>query len=178
MVKPGRTWPFLKVKGWLQTKSRGCTRPTSPGARWRGVGPEGCGSSASVMPAAGNQKAAAEARAGRAYDARPAPGSALGRGGADLVRHLLVGEDLLDVVVLLERVGQLEQGAGGIDVGDRHGAVRNVGDFRGVGLDPLLVQGVGDPVEGVDVAAHLEAVVGGDDVVGPGLQRDLHQGVL
>ena len=92
--------------------------------------------------------------------------------------HLLVREDLLDVLQLLERVVKLDERPCEAGLGDGNRAHGDVGYLGAFHPDSLVLKGVRDPVERVDVAPDLEPVPGRDDVVRPGLERDLDQRVL
>ena len=104
------------------------------------------------------------------------------RGGDPVRRHRLLGDvvvgvDVLDVVVLVEDVAELEHLLAVLDVEVDVGG----GDVAGLGAlggDPVLFEGLADGLEDLGVAGDLEVAVDELDVVGAGLEGDLHQAVL
>ena len=96
-----------------------------------------------------------------------------------LVGDVEVGEDVLHVVVVVERVDQPQHGLGGLGRVEGHGGARQHGQVGRVDLDAGRFDR-GSTTAGVScgLTRDLPGVTVGDDVLGAGLQRRHHQLVL
>ena len=96
---------------------------------------------------------------------------------ACLFGDIIVGVNVLDVVVFVEHIPELAHLPAAVDI-EVDVVTRDVAGLGGLGGNPLFLERLAHGLEQLGVAGDLVITVDQFDVVGAGLERDLHQAFL